>query len=292
MASGGKAPDMAHLDLSVVIAGEAAPPSAFVVWRGFETAIAKAADCGYQGVELALRAADEVATSALSKWLSRNNMRVSSISTGQVRAVSGLTLADPDVAVRRRAVEVLAGLIHLARDFGGLVNIGRVRGDLPADPAERPAAEARFLDALREVCDVAAGENVGILLEPVNRYETNFLNRVEEAAAMATRAGRANLRLMPDTFHMNIEDVQIGEALVRHARLLGYIHLADSNRQAPGRGHLDFDDVFAGLSRAGYSGWAAAEILPVPDADTAARVAAEWLLPRIARYNNSTGVLV
>lgn len=279
---------MAHLDLAVVVAGADAPPSAFVVWRGFETAIAKAADSGYQGVELALRSADEVDPDQLSTWLSRHRMRVSCLSTGQVRAVSGLTLSDPDETVRRRTVGTLAGLVRLARDFGGLVNIGRVRGDLPADPAGRGVAEERFLDGLREVCDVAAEAGVGILLEPVNRYETNFLNRVDEAAAMAERAGRANLQLMPDTFHMNIEDADLGDTLARHGRLIGYVHLADSNRRAPGQGHLDFEAVFRGLARAGYAGWAAAEILPVPDADTAARAAAARLLPRIARHNAGT----
>jgi len=66
-----------------------------------------------------LRSADEVDPDKLSTRLSRNRMRVSCLSTGQVRAVSGLTLSDPDETVRRRTVGTLAGLVRLARDFGG-----------------------------------------------------------------------------------------------------------------------------------------------------------------------------
>ena len=90
---------------------------------------------------------------------------------------------------------------------------------------------------------------------------------------------------MPDVFHMNIEDAQLGGALARHGRWVRYVHLADSNRLAPGRGHQDFADVLAGLRQAGFDGWASIEVLPEPDADTAARQSAEHVLPMIEEYN-------
>ena len=103
---------------------------------------------------------------------------------------------------------------------------------------------------------------------------------------MLKKVDRSNVGLMPDVFHMNIEDAQIGESLIRHGELVFYIHLADSNRLAPGQGHLDFDDVFTGLQAANFDGWASIEILPLPDPDTAARQAAETVLPIIERYNS------
>ena len=97
---------------------------------------------------------------------------------------------------------------------------------------------------------------------------------------------QTNIGLMPDVFHMNIEDDHIGDTLARHGSLVKYIHFADSNRHAPGWGHLDFDDVFAGLRRGGFDGWASIEILPVPDPDAAARQAARYILPRLAAYSS------
>jgi sugar phosphate isomerase/epimerase len=96
-----------------------------------------------------------------------------------------------------------------------------------------------------------------------------------------------NFALMPDLFHMNIEDRSITGELERFIKRVAYIHLADSNRLAPGRGHIDFPAVFATLRRCGYDGWASVEILPLPDADTAARQAMDFLRPLKEAYNRN-----
>lgn len=272
------------MKLSVAIAGKEALPSAFVVWRGFEQSIKKASDYGYHGVELALKTAGDIDRTELELLLSRNNMEVSCISTGQVFADLGLYFTHPDREARDRAVNVFEGLISLAADYGRMVNIGRSRGFIPAGSTVS-ATEALFIETAERICGIAEKIGVEIIIEPVNRYEINFINSLDECAKLVAKVNARNIGLMPDVFHMNIEDDRIGESLIRNAQGVKYIHLADSNRLAPGRGHLDFDDVFDGLFRAGFDGWASIEILPKPDPDTAAREAAEFILPRIAAYN-------
>ena len=93
------------------------------------------------------------------------------------------------------------------------------------------------------------------------------------------------MKLMPDVFHMNIEDRTIGPELARHIEYIQYIHFADSNRLAPGQGHLDFPRILRHLAHAQYEGWVSVEILPRPDPDTAARQSAEFLLPLLQTYN-------
>jgi sugar phosphate isomerase/epimerase len=274
------------MKLSVAVAGKDAPPDAFVVWRGFEESILKAADCGYHGVELALKEAGEINPGQLSFWLSKHNMEVSCISTGQVFATLGLYFTHPDAAMRSRVIDLFRDLIHLAREFGQMVNVGRTRGFV-AKGQSRSEAEHLFIETSRQICDIAADNNVTIVIEPVNRYEINFVNSLDEGAELLAKVGRSNLGLMPDVFHMNIEDSQIGGSLTKHASLVKYVHFADSNRWAPGWGHLDFDDVFEGLRKGGYDGWSAIEILPVPDPDAAAQKAAETILPMIEKYNQS-----
>lgn len=273
------------MKLSVAVAGEEAPASAFVVWRGFRESIEKAAKFGYHGIELALREASEVDPAWLSKALTRHGLSVSCISTGQVFAVLGLYFTHPDPSVREKTVTVFKDLISLAADFGGLVNVGRARGYYvpDRDPAE---TEALFIEACRALCDYAEPKGVDIIVEPVNRYEINFINSVDEGADIVARVERDNIGLMPDVFHMNIEDVSIGNTLAANSQWVKYIHLADSNRWAPGEGHLDFDDVFRGLRTAGFDGWGSIEILPKPDPDTAAQRAARTMLPLIDRYNS------
>jgi sugar phosphate isomerase/epimerase len=272
------------MKLAVAIADTTAIPSAFVVWRGFEDSIRKAAEYGYQGVELALKTADEVDRSQLSRWLLARNLEVSCISTGQVFAALGLYFTHPDPDAREKVVAVFAGLIDLAADFGRMINVGRARGFI-GEGQSRQDVEARFLETAGRICETAAGKGVTIIIEPVNRYEINFINSLDEGAAVLKKMPQTNIGLMPDVFHMNIEDDRIGDSLVRHGGLIKYIHFADSNRHAPGWGHLDFDDVFNGLRRAGFDGWASIEILPVPDPDAAARQAAQYILPRISAYN-------
>lgn len=269
------------IKLSLAIAAKDALPSAFVVFRGFEESIPRAAALGYKGVELALKNAAEIRPQQLDALLADSGLEVSCISTGQVFADTGYMFTDPDPATRNALRSIFRDFIDLASQYGQMVNIGRVRGRL--DNGQRERSEALFIELVSELCDYAQQKGVTLILEPVNRYELNFINSVEDGVALLAKVNKPNLKLMPDVFHMNIEDVSIGGTLARHIDQIAYIHLADSNRRAPGWGHTDFADIFANLAKAEYSGWCSVEILPIPDPESAARQAASYLLPLIGR---------
>ncbi len=272
------------MKLAVAISGMDALPSAFVVWRGFEESIRKASEYAYHGVELALKSAEDIDPIELDRWLNKYKIEVSCISTGQVFAALGLYFTHPEKTMRNKSVEVFNGLIVLAKDFGGLVNVGRARGFV-AEGQSKSDAERLFIETVDCICEKAYKHNVTILIEPVNRYEINFVNNVDEGAELVSKLKNKNIGLMPDVFHMNIEDDQIGDSLLRNGSLVKYIHFADSNRLAPGRGHLNFDEIFDALHAIKFNGWGSVEIFPQPDPDTAARQAAEYLLPMIEEYN-------
>ncbi len=220
------------------------------------------------------------------RLLDAHGLECPCISTGQVFATSGLYFTTHDEARRAEVVRVFRELIDLASGFGAMVNVGRARGFV--EEGESPAAAAaRFIGVATELAAHAASRGVRIVVEPVNRYEINFINSVDEAAALVGAVGSPNLGLMPDLFHMNIEDRALGPVLEQHADLVGYIHFADSNRLAPGRGHTDFRAVLASLKRARYDGWVGVEILPHPNPDTAAREAIEFLRPLVEEYNRA-----
>lgn len=271
------------MKLSIAIADTNALPSAFVVYRGFNECIPKAAKLGFHGVELALKRADEINVPHLQTLLDENQLEVSCISTGQVYADEGLMFTETDTVKRERVTGIFKELIDLASDFGQLVNIGRVRGQI--GNLAKSEAEFLFLEIARELCDYAHPKGVTLILEPVNRYEIDFINNVEEGVELMKKVNRPNMKLMPDVFHMNIEDRTIGPELAKHIDFVKYIHFADSNRLAPGQGHLDFPKILNSLFHAHYDGWVSVEILPHPDPDTAARQSAEFLLPLIKAYN-------
>jgi sugar phosphate isomerase/epimerase len=126
---------------------------------------------------------------------------------------------------------------------------------------------ASLLDAAAH----AANHGVPFLYEPLNRYETNLINRQADALAFLDDRNIANCLILADLFHMNIEERDPAAALRAISPRLGHVHFADSNREAVGHGHTDPAPILAVLREISYQGYCSAEILPLPDADTAAR---------------------
>jgi sugar phosphate isomerase/epimerase len=109
-----------------------------------------------------------------------------------------------------------------------------------------------------------------LLLEPLNRYEADDLTTLDQAAQVIRELGAPNLKLLADTFHMNIEEVDLAASLRRHAPLLGHVHLVDSNRQVPGHGHVDMKAILQALLDTGFQGYLSFEVLPLPNSRQAA----------------------
>ena len=271
------------MKIGLAVSSADALPSAFVAFRDdLCRCIDRCADLGYDGVELALRDASQVEVSRMKERLAATGLQVACISTGQVFAADNLYFTHPDVFVRDRAVERIIDMIRLASQFNAKVNMGRVRGMIHVEDTPGIARQ-RYIDCVRQCADIAEPLGVELLVEPVNRYEVNFINSCAEGVDLIRETERRGSRLMPDTFHMNIEDASFRGALLQARDFIGYIHVADSNRLAPGWGHLPFDEVFAALEDIGYDDWVTVEILPEPDPDAAAQQAVRYLRSRFVR---------
>ncbi len=271
------------MKLGIAVAPPEALPSAFVVFRyDLETSIKKARALGFDGVELALLHPGQIEPARIESLLRSSGLEIPMISTGQVFADGGLSFTHPDPRLREAAIARVKELVEVADRFRSMVNIGRVRGPVETGPA-RGDSEKRFLEALDAVAAHAEPRGITIAVEPVNRYELNFINRVDEAAEIIGRLGRANIKVMADVFHMNIEDRSIEGSLAAHLEQIAYIHVADSNRLAPGMGHLNFPNIIAVLESLKYTGYLTAEILPYPAPDEAAASAARYLKALVSR---------
>jgi len=259
--------------LSLTIATPGALPSAFVVYREpLATVLPKIAAMGWDGVELALLDRGQVDLAELKSLLSDTGLGLPMISTGQVFAAGRASFASADPSTRERAEGMFAGLVEVAAEFGAMINVGRVRGGVEGNGGREEVAD-RVADSLRRLAARARAAGVMMVLEPVNRYEIDFLNSCDETLAFLEDRGLDEVLLMPDVFHMNIEDASIEDSLRRNAGRTGYVHFADSNRRHPGAGHLDFAALVGALGAGGYRGWIGTEILPLPDPDRAARAA-------------------
>jgi sugar phosphate isomerase/epimerase len=268
------------MKLSIVVSTHAAQFSAVAFKGDFARALEGVARLGYDGAELAVRDPALLDVAAIKQLLDGYGLAVPAIGTGQAWGEEGLSLTDAEAAVRRRARARLQTHADLAAIFGARLIIGLIRGKLQGDMAEQQRAWA--VAGLRQVAAYAAQRGVELVLEPINRYETNFLNTVAETLAFLDEVAAPNVGLLFDTFHANIEEPSLAGSLRAAGQHLKHVHTADSNRWAPGSGHLDFAAVVATLRQSGYDGWLSAEILPLPgSAEQAAAQAIAHLRPLV-----------
>ena len=257
------------------IALTAAPSAARfapVVLRGpIAETFPSAAGLGYDGLEVHLRDPHDVDWDELAELSEHYGLHVPTLGTGMAAGMDGLTFPDPDPEVRRKAIDRVREHIKLAARLGSHVTIGSMSGRVGDAVDERSRGRERALACLAECCEAARDVGVTIVLEPLNRYEGDYLNTVQDVLDVIGELGAPSLGMLCDTYHMNIEEVDVAESLRLAGKHLGHVHLVDSNRQGPGRGHLRVREALRALLDIDYRGFVAFECLPLPNAETAAR---------------------
>jgi len=236
-----------------------------------------AAQSGFSAVELSLRCPDDVEKQELAEMLKLKGLSLSAIATGQSCLHDQLCLCTPDEGLREKTVERLKRHIDLAAGFEAKVIIGGIRGKMTGSAGEQAKQRAGAVEAIRACAVYALDKGVTLLIEPINRYETNFINTVQDGMDLIDEIGESSLKLLPDTFHMNIEENDIDLALRRAQVYTGYVHFADSNRMVPGKGHINFARIMETLADIGYAGIVTVEALPLPNDQEAIQMASGFL---------------
>ena len=242
----------------------------FIFWDGITAACAAAARIGFHGLEVFPHTAAGVPVAELRTALDDHALALAAVGTGAGGVVHGLALADPDNAGRRRAIDYVRAVIELAAPFGAPAIVGSIQGR-SALGEERGEALARLVDSMAQLGEAAAAAGGRLVLEPLNRYETDLCNTLAHSGEVIERTGSGRIGVLADLFHMNIEETDIAASLVAAAPHLGHIHFVDSNRRPAGCGHLSYGPIAAAVRAAGYRGWAAVEAFPYPDPEAAAR---------------------
>jgi sugar phosphate isomerase/epimerase len=233
-------------------------------------ACAKAAALGFAAVEIFAPSAADLDPRRLETLLREHRLKLAALGTGAGWIVRKLRLTDPDPAVRTAARQFVAEMIELAGRFGASAIIGSIQGRSEGT-VTREQALGWLREALEELGARSEAGGAPLLLEPLNRYETNLLNSVSDGVKLIESLRTRTVKLLCDLFHMNIEEVSMAEALRRAGRHLGHVHWVDSNRCAAGLGHIDYLPIAQALRDIGYEGYVSAEALPLPDSDVAAQ---------------------
>lgn len=164
-------------------------------------------------------------------------------------------MASLDSEIAARATDTVRRSLEIAAEIGAPALSGLVYAGL-GRYAARPSDQQKALVVERlGVLDRDARKlGLKLGLEPINRYETNMVNTVDEAGALIRAIGSENMFIHLDTFHMNIEESDLAGPILRNGPLIGYVHLADNNRGMLGGGTFDFATVFRALAHVGYKG--------------------------------------
>ncbi|MGE0725193.1 MAG: sugar phosphate isomerase/epimerase family protein, partial [Alphaproteobacteria bacterium] len=196
---------------------------------------------------------------------------------------AGLSITTEDAALHRRTVEFMCRMVGLCGELGGdvLVHGSPAQRSLPGDPGAAEAARGRAVDAFAAAARAAEAAGVVYCVEPLGRRETQFVNTVEEGAAIVRAVGSTALRTMIDCSAAGqTEAVPIADLIDRWlpTGLVAHVQVNDRNRRGPGQGEERFAPILAALQRNGYRGWIAAEPFDYhPDGPTAAARAAGYL---------------
>ena len=229
-------------------------PSTYRDWSDFDGDLACMKQAGYDAVELQI--ADPAAFDAdrVRRSLAAVGYAMCAFQTGSSYYSRGNCLCTADEAVRRRTIELLKSFVDLASRWNAVIVFGSLQGRLRDEP-DRQAGETRIRQALRELGQYALEKRATIAFEPVNHGEVGFHNTVAEAAALVRGLNLPSVRLMIDTFHLNIEEREIPPPLAAIRDILVHVHLSETNRDVLGTGHWPTAEFLDRLAEIGYPGY-------------------------------------
>ena len=243
----------------------------FVFWDDLETSVATAARHGFDAIELFLPGPEAVDAAKLRALLDKHKLQLAALGTGAGWVKHRLRLTDPDAAIRKKSIAYVTHFIDAAAQFNAPAIIGSMQGRWGENGSTREQALGWLAETLKELGPRAKKQGTSLLYEPLNRYETNLFNRSGDAAAFLEQHKIEGVTLLCDLFHMNIEETDVAATLKAVSKFVGHIHFADSNRRAVGLGHTDMAPIAKALKDISYQKYISAEVMPLPDEETAAR---------------------
>jgi sugar phosphate isomerase/epimerase len=234
-------------------------------------------ECGYEGVEIGggnLPArVDEI-----NRAVGKTKLKVSSICAGYRGS-----MLDADKSQRETMLADAKDILSAAADLGAVGLIVVPVFGPPRVPDLSPFADPRQLESqlfpllLADLGEHAAKVKCMVFVEPLNRYETHFLNRLEQAIEFTKKLANPYVKIMADFFHMSIEEADIPQSLKAAGDWVQHVHLADSNRVLPGLGHTDFKAGLAALKSIGFDKYMAMECGVPGDRKPALKKSADYL---------------
>jgi D-psicose/D-tagatose/L-ribulose 3-epimerase len=208
---------------------------------------------GFDGVEVPLFVPADFAAADIRKGLETNGLECTVCSV----LLPGLSLISDDAEVRRKTRVHMQEVVKAAADAGSKVVAGPLYSPVGYLPGRRRTADEWkwAVEGHQSLGDTLTRHGVTMAIEPLNRFETFFLNTAADAARLCQEINHPLVGVLFDTFHANIEEKDIGAGYRTVGRHLKHVHTCENDRGIPGSGHVEWKGVFEALRAVGYDGW-------------------------------------
>lgn len=208
---------------------------------------------GFDGVEVPLFRPTEFPAADIRKATETNGLECTICSV----LVQGLSLISEDKEVRSRTRQHMKDVVAAAAEAGAELIAGPLYSPVGYLPGRRRTADEWnwAVEAYQELGPVLAEHGVTIAIEPLNRFETYFLNTAADANALCDQIDHPNVGVLFDTFHANIEEKDISAGYRTVGKHLKHVHTCENDRGIPGSGHVEWNSVFQALRDLKYDGW-------------------------------------
>lgn len=233
---------------------------------------------GYDGVEYSILNPFEVNVRELKHLTDEIGLDVSAISTGLSYLHYGYSLSSLNAETRKKSLEFFHKYIDISADLNAnKVVIGLARGE--CGKADCKKVKQVLKNSLEILDSYAHEKGVTLVFEPLNKYETDLINRISEAIDLIKDL--KSTKLLLDTFHATLEERSVYEAIETAGPYIAHVHVADSNRRAPGMGILDWERIIYKLIKVGYRGYLSVEARAEPSFEELLRTSIKTLKPLI-----------
>ena len=226
--------------------------------------INRAAAIGFDAVEITAALHLPIGSSYEQRREIRGWIRDAGIACSGLHYIfdGSVKLAAVDRELNAKCADYLCRVIDTAADVEAktvIIGSGGTARHID-DGVERTEAAKCMADVIRKAGEYAADKDVYLAVEAINRYETNFINTMQEAAEFVQMIDHPHVRTMADTYHLNIEESNPVVSVMQYGSTLQNLHLADSNRHAPGTGHFDFKAIADALNAVGFDKYCSFEV--------------------------------
>lgn len=208
---------------------------------------------GFDGVEIPIFRPAQFEAAAIRRGAEAAGLERTAVAS----LLPELSLISDDSDVRRRTIEHIGSAIKAAAELGSRLFAGPLYAPVGHLPGRRRTDDEwkRAVEGYQRLGDVLDAYDVSLGIEPLNRFETYFLNTAADGAALCDAVSHPRVGLLFDTFHANIEEKHVGAAIRTAGRHIKHFHACENDRGTPGNGHVEWDDVFPALAEVGYDQW-------------------------------------